>query len=394
MNTTLVCSAVLFAAATALTAQDMDGSQFRALEDGDWYHPVEPETLVYHGADRAELTQILARIETADGTRTNPEQPDTIAKYGPGNWVYEFTLAGDKAMAEGRYDAAVTYYHTGAAPHTGADETNSALEKARDAYAKGIKGIARYEEIQIEYDGESFTGHLNLPDGDGPFPVLVFSNGSDMSSVVTMKYFTQHLMPKGIAFLTLDLPGMGRSAAYDMADGQSEKLHVAAIQWAKTDTRLDARNVFAQGVSFGGHAAARLWTQHQDLDLAGVIYICGPLHAPFLAPPHVYAELPAYTIDGVKTRVGLAQDASLETFAEAVDVFAIGKSGAFDAGPISTPLLAVNSHNDPVAPLDEMAKMAERGSQVEQIVFYEQGHCPPHKVRQPIVAAWIESTLR
>ncbi|KUP91191.1 alpha/beta hydrolase [Tritonibacter horizontis] len=379
---------------TAPSAQQMDGSMFRAIGDGDWYHPVEPDNWVYLGGEEDEIMEVLTRIEQAEGVRANPEQPDTIRAFRPGNWVYEFSAAGDQAMAEGRYRAAITYYHTAAAPHSNQPGMAEALENARAAYARAMEGVATYEEIQLDRDGHSFTAHLHLPAGAGPFPVLVFSNGSDMSSVLAMTYFTEHLMPKGIAYLSIDMPGLGRSGAFDMADGQSEKLHLAAIDWAKSDPRLQNNNIFAQGVSFGGHSAARLWALHPELDLAGVIYTCGPLHAPFLASAEVYAQLPQFTTDGLKTRIGLPLDASWETFADKVRVFAVGKSGAFEGDPITTPLFAVTTHNDPVAPLAEMSKLTERGTDVDTLVFHEEGHCPEHKYREPVIAAWIASKVR
>ena len=238
-------SATVMALSLSLTpmafAQAVDGSKFRHVEEGTWYHPVEPDGLIYNGADEQEVFRILTRIETATGTRSNPNQPDTIVEYGPGNWTYEFSKAGDAAMARGDFKAAVIYYHTAAAPHTGTPEQDQALENARLAYAKAMENVAgTYQEVQIAHAGKSFTGHLHLPAGDGPFPVLVMSNGSDKSSVVTQTYYTEYLQPQGIAFLTLDIPGMGRSAAYDVTDGGTEKLHVAAANWAMADPRLDA----------------------------------------------------------------------------------------------------------------------------------------------------------
>lgn len=389
-----IALSILTSGATGLVAQQMDSSKFRAMADLDWYHPVEPDNWVYLGGDADEIAAVLTRIEQAQGPRTNPDQPDTLRDFGPGNWVYEFSAAGDQAMAEGRFQAAMTYYHTASAPHTNQPGMADALEKARTAYAKAMDGIAVYEEIELERDGRRFTAHLHLPKGTGPFPVLVFSNGSDMSSVLAMTYFTEHLMPKGIAYLTIDLPGLGRSDAFDMADGQSEKLHLTAIDWAKNDPRLQSNNIFAQGVSFGGHSAARLWALHPELDLAGVIYTCGPLHAPFLAPAEAYAQLPAYTMDGLKTRIGLPLDTSWEVFAEKVRAFAIGQSGAFESDPISTPLFAVTTHDDPVAPLNEMRRLADRGTDVETLVFHEEGHCPEHKYREPVIAAWIAGKIR
>ena len=56
---------------------------------------------------------------------------------------------------------------------------------------------------------------------------------------------------------------------------KTDKLHVATAQWAQNRPALQSDNVFVQGVSFGGNAAARLFLVKSELDLAGVIYTCG-----------------------------------------------------------------------------------------------------------------------
>ena len=212
--------------------------------------------------------------------------------------------------------------------------------------------------------------------------------------MTTLDYYTDSLHPKGIAFLTLDVPGLGRSADYDVADGETEKLHVAAINWAKADDRFDNDNIFMQGISFAGNAAARVWTQHQDLDLAGVVYTCGPLNAAFMAPPEAYAHFPQLTIDGVKVRLGLTSDASFEDFANSARALSVNTVMAFDGDPIDTPILAINTNDDPVAPVEEMDKLLARATNADRVVFDIEGHCPPRPHREAIASSWIVANLR
>lgn len=375
-------------------AQNAEGNGFRSIEEGTWYHPVEVEQMVYMGGDEAVINAVLTKVEQSQGERWDDNMPDTVIAYGPGNWGYEFSAAGDEAVRAENYRAAVVYYHAAAAPHTGTPEQSMALEKARAAYQGAMKSISHYEEVTIPVEGKSFTAHLHLPEGDGPFPVLILSNGSDMSSVTAMGFYTKHLKPRGIGFLTLDLPGLGRSAEFDIKDGRSEKLMVATAAWAQQDERISKENVFVQGVSFAGHAAARVFALHEDMDLGGVVYACGPLSAAFRAPPEAYGQFPKFTIDGVKTRLGLSVDTDLDTFAEKVRVLSVHDKGVFEGEKIDTPLLALNTNADPSAPVKEMDKLLSRATNVERIVFDLPGHCPPHHQRQPLIAAWISENLR
>ena len=394
-NLLLLTTVLSFALAPMAFAQEVDGTTFRTIEEGAWYHPVEPDNWIDYGADEQVIFEVLSRIEAGEGPRRNPEQPDTLIAYGPGNWTYEFVAAGDAAMAQGRYQAAATYYHTASAPHTNNLNALAALDKANEAYALATESVVgEFRAVEIAHDGAVFTTFLHLPEGEGPFPVLVMSNGSDKAKVTELDYYLTHLQPKGIAFLTLDTPGMGDSRAFDVQDGITDKLHVAAIEWAMQQPELDANNVFMQGISFGGNAAARTFLARPELDLAGVVYTCGPIAQVFEAPAAAYDHFPEFTIDGVKTRLGLEIGANSEALTQRMRAVSLDGQGLLEGGMIDTPLLAINTNGDPVAPLEEMDLLLARAVNSDRVVFDEPGHCPPHDLREAIASAWIVQNLR
>lgn len=387
-------------------AQDMDGAKFRTLEEGAWYHPVEPDSWVAKGANAKVLFATLARIEAATGVKRNPDQPDTQIEYGPGNWGFEFSASGEEAMKRAEADnnnetkraaylEALTYFHTAAAPLTNAPVDIAAFERASEAYQAAAALLpGDFTAVTIAQNGKSFEAFLQTPPGIGPFPVLIMSSGSDQSSLTAFTYYQKHLLPKGIAFLSVDVPGMGRSRAYDVSDGDTDQLFVAATNWAKTQPKLDANNIFVQGISFGGNAAARIFLSKPELDLAGVVYTCGPIHRAFMAPPEMYDHFPEFTMDGVRVRLGLPTTASNEETAKHIRVLSLAKQGLLEGEEISTPLLAITTNDDPVAPLEDMDKMLARAKNAERIVFDMPGHCPPHNLREAIVSAWILDNLR
>ena len=65
----VVTTSLTLACSSAAFAQDVDGAKFRSAEEGAWYHPFEPDTLVRSGANEQELYQILTRIERDWRTR-------------------------------------------------------------------------------------------------------------------------------------------------------------------------------------------------------------------------------------------------------------------------------------------------------------------------------------
>ncbi|WP_172795241.1 alpha/beta fold hydrolase [Polycladidibacter hongkongensis] len=404
----------LFAATAALTllapqiapAQTMKDDSFRSEDEGEWYHSVEFDMWEGVGGNRQVLETIIEKIESTEGARRYADAPDTLIAYGPGNWTYEFSKAGDAAIAAAQttddltikqeaYNEAIVYYHLASSPHTPAPEHVAALTKAHDAYAASAQMLpGRFSRPQIPFEGKSFGAFLHIPEGNGPFPVVVVSQGSDVSKVVALPYYREHLAARGIAMLSIDVPGMGESSAYTVRDGRTDKLHAAAVDWVRAQDFTDDKNVFVQGVSFGGTSAARIFLARPELDLAGVIFMCGPINAPFLAGPDALQHLPPLTLDGVKSRMGMPLDTELAEFAKAIEVLALGKQGLFEGEKISTPLLAINTTADPVSPLFDMEKMLARAENGDKVLIDILGHCPPRSQRQPIIANWIDGKLR
>jgi len=386
---------------SALQAQD-----FRSPEEGNWYHPVEVETLSYLGADPATLNAVLARIATAKGARLGEEQPDTIKAYGAGNWIYEFRTAGEAAMTRGEglsdpaqrraaFTEAMVYFQTASSPHTNDPNAVAALERSGDAYREiAVTAPGQFEVLQLQEEGKGFEAYLHLPEAEGPSPLVVMSYGSDVSKESALVFYERYLADQGIGLLSLDMPGLGDSRAFDLRDGKSDKLHAAAVRWARQQEAIDADNIFVMGASFGGHAAARAFLARGDLDLAGVISICGPLHRPFMAPPEVYDALPAYTMDGVKTRLGLSTAAPSEEVAPLLRPISLDQQGLMQGPKLDTPLLVITTNADPVAPLVDVDALMQRARNGDSVVFDIEGHCPPRAHRQAITLGWIKRHLR
>lgn len=381
-------------------------SSFRAEDEGSWYHSIEVETWVRAGGDRDVLEATLERIELATGPRKHDQQPDTIIDYGPGHWTYEFVRAGDAAYEQARsqtatqrqyegFNQATLYYHLASAPHLNNPNAQAALAKSREAYQQAANLLpGNFEQISIDALDRQFGAYLHIPPESESHAVLVLSNGSDMSKETTLNYYRNHLMPRGIALLSLDFPGLGQSSAYHIADGVTDKLHVAAVDWVRQHPDINPDRIFVQGISFGGHAATRYWLSHEPRTVAGVIAMCGPLNSPFLASPNMYGQLPTLTIDGVKTRLGLPLNASFEQLADKVRPLALQNQGLLTGDSIDTPLLVVSTDQDPVSPLMDWEPVLQRATQAQRVIIHEDGHCPAPYVREPIAAAWIESVQR
>ena len=51
-----------------------------------WFRVLRRAFWIWQGAEPIELEEVLARIATSDGERTNPQQIDTVQGFIPGNW--------------------------------------------------------------------------------------------------------------------------------------------------------------------------------------------------------------------------------------------------------------------------------------------------------------------
>ena len=126
----LLGTAVLVSALPA-GAEEIDGSRFRAPEEGTWYHSVEPEKWVHIGGKYDEVTEVITRI-TAAAASAKRALPDDPTYQGEGSWLAEWNRAGEAAFEEGktlaaagkeaeaadRYQAAAAYFLQASSPHT------------------------------------------------------------------------------------------------------------------------------------------------------------------------------------------------------------------------------------------------------------------------------------
>lgn len=397
-----VALTVLGITASPTPAQD-DLPRFKSADEEveGWYHRHEHDGWIRQGADPGVVDAVLHRIETTPGERTNPEWIDTMKTYGPGHWVYEWVQAGEQAMAnasratsdparERHLDAAIVYFTTASWPHLGLEHDRAALARARDAYlARGALLEPPVQHVKLPVGDDATSGFLHLPPGQGPFPLLIYTNGSDVTKESNLSFFTEELRQRGIALLTVDLPGIGESSHLSLVAG-SEQALAAGQRWARGRTEIVADEIFLAGASFGGHAAARAFF---TVPAAGIVSMCGPLHSPFLAPPEVFDALPALTIDGVKSRLGLLGRSSAE-LAEVAPSLALGRQGLWDVETkVSTPLLVITTNRDPVAPTEDLEPLLAAAESAETLILDREGHCPPRWAREPVVAHWVQSHL-
>lgn len=108
----------------------------------------------------------------------------------------------------------------------------------------------------FESHGLSLRAKLVLPEGSGPFPVVVFVHGSERDSAVESYYNPYMFAAHGVAGLVYDKRGTGAS------EGQyNQNFHLlsddtaAAVEWLRNQPGVDSEKVHLAGYSQGGWIA-------------------------------------------------------------------------------------------------------------------------------------------
>ncbi|WP_116389783.1 alpha/beta hydrolase [Cupriavidus taiwanensis] len=118
----------------------------------------------------------------------------------------------------------------------------------------------KQREVEFPSKGEKIRGDLVLPDGDGPFPLLVMGGGWCYVKEIVMPHYAKAFVAKGVAVLMFDYRCMGASEglprqhidpAWQIEDYKS------AVTYGESLPEIDADRIGVWGISYaGGHVLA------------------------------------------------------------------------------------------------------------------------------------------
>lgn len=150
---------------------------------------------------------------------------------------------------------------------------------------------AKYTRHQIQYwsNGLLISGILNIPKGEGPFPLLLLNHGYIAPSIYTngrgLKREQDYLAREGFAVLHSDY----RGHAFSDESPDERKVYDAGLEYsmdvinainAVKDAKLpniDTNHIGMMGHSMGGGVTLNILTAYPDLVDAAVLY--APVHS-------------------------------------------------------------------------------------------------------------------
>ena len=129
-----------------------------------------------------------------------------------------------------------------------------------------------YEEVQFYNEAEQLrlAGMLFVPEGDGPFPAVVFVHGSAPSfrgnRIILTE--TKHLLDNGVVVLVPDKRGAdGSEGDWETASFEALGMDaVAAVDYLLARDDLPISRVGIIGASQGGHISPLIASQSDEID--------------------------------------------------------------------------------------------------------------------------------
>lgn len=126
------------------------------------------------------------------------------------------------------------------------------------------------ETIDFSTDGATLHGEILIPKGKGPFPGAVLCHGIG-SGHSAMRPSAQRLVRRGIATLTFDFRGHGKSEG--VLDGDLAQDVMAAMKFLRRHAKVEPRRIALVGHSMGAVAALHAATLE---NIQALVFLSGP----------------------------------------------------------------------------------------------------------------------
>lgn len=269
------------------------------------------------------------------------------------------------------------------------------------------------ESVDFAGDEGMLHGELLLPKGEGPFPGAVLCHGM-ATDHRAMRPSAQRLTRKGIATLTFDFRGHGRSEGF--LDANIAKDVIAALKFLRNHPKVDPERIALVGHSLGAMAAINAASELENIQ--ALVLLSSPADiedrmGEFLAPlyHHVmragsliiefprFGPLPTLSsfhgmvsrlwmwIRGYRVRIKLVPN--LDSWGILNPLTTVKKIGAF-------PKLFVHCAGDKQVPYKGTLKLYEKARWPKEILVAKGGfHASPlfpGKLRDKWIG-WLTSTL-
>ncbi|MFC1937550.1 alpha/beta hydrolase family protein [Chloroflexota bacterium] len=302
---------------------------------------------------------------------------------------------GNSAQTKRDYILAYKYYRMARFPVPNTPAKKVAYRSAVDNYLKASRHLDPLLERVIipfagkEGEGKEIPAYLRKPKGVERPPVLIATGGVD-GYKEDIEEEGEDFLSRGVAFLTMDMPGTGESPLLGSTD--AERLYSAVITYLQNRPDLNGARIGHMGGSFGGYWATKV--AHIELERLTVsVNWGGGIHYSFLpdwqhksryAPTHLGNE------DMIVTRSNAFGIQDFDEWVEFVPSISLLNQGILDRPCV--PMLLVNGKDDSQIPIEDLYLLLEHGSPKTARVF-PGGHMGRVPETVPTIADWVAARL-
>lgn len=331
-----------------------------AQDDRAWYRHLRRLQWAWQGLSPIEMEGVLSKIASSSHSRTNDDWLDTVmGGYHNGNWTFEWIKLGmehqkrsnemqGEEAADELFTASLCFSIAGY-PHLKND--NLALQAqvlANKAYSDGAeKTKYTIKQIEVPYQNRKIIANLHLPRTDKQLPVVMVSAGLDTLQTDMWRLFRNHLAPRDIAMLTVDMPSVGHSSHWPLTENSS-CLHQAVLNELYSLPWVDHHKVGLVGFRFGGNAMIRLSFVEQE-KIKACVALGAPVHDIFTSPPEKLQKMPKMYLDLLASRLG-KNAVDINSMAGQMMAWSLKVQGFLSSRKTKVPILALSLEGDPVSP--------------------------------------------
>ena len=341
-------------------------SWFRMLHRAEW---------AWHGISPVETEEVLSRIAASEAKRSRPGILDTVAQYGPGNWIYEFSSEAGKVLREANAAEerggdptalllrAAHLYSTAAYPYLRRDNASEkALRQALGIYARATD----VREISASEGGKTVRALLRFEKDRSQSPLVLVLPDLESCSVDFDPLYENYFRPAGLAMLTVDPPGCGMSAQFDLTEDCSLVCRLI-LDALRDEPAVDTRRISVFALRFGGNIALRLCAMKPGI----FSHMC------LVSPPadYIFTNAEAQEmIPGMLRAVfmnRLGRESVWPAAAAKSRMFSLSLQGVFRAG-IHVPIQIIGMKGDPIVPESDISKVSD-AAEISDVILLERG---------------------
>jgi len=346
------------------------------------------------GFDPQEVSQILSNITSLD----RDEWARSWMKSG--NRLFseaKSVESSDKIKARELYLSSWRYHSFGAWPTQNSPDKIIAHSKATEAFrAYARLSDPKIEVLHIPFEGREITAYLQLPKTASKPPVVISIGGLDSYKEFVVEQYGPGYLKEGLAYVAVDMPGTGESPI--KIDVSSERIFSRVIDALQQRTDIDSKRIGLQGVSWGGHWAARMAISEAKR-LKAVVNWGGPVHDYFQSEWQIKAlGTREYLFDLFEARASVYGVKTLNEFLAYGPRMSLKDTGAVDKP--TAPQLLVNGEKDTQVPIADLYLVLKSGTTAKEAwVNPTGGHIGRNKdwsdaqIFEKVITPWLARKL-